>query len=72
MNPKKELTPEVSAEIVRHILTTRDFCGNECEVMLEFKQEYNISEKQEFEIVQAVEAEWNKWRIAARIGARRS
>lgn len=66
---KKELTPDVKAEIIGEIINTRDFCGDEQEVMREYKHEYAISERQECEIAEAVAQEWNKWRKAARKAA---
>ena len=63
---KKKLTPDIRKAIVRDILNTRDFCGNERATMREWKREYDISEKAEFEIVEAVEFEWHEWQEAAR------
>jgi len=65
MGTKKELTPEILTEIVKELLATRDFCGNEREVLREWKHEYNITEKDECEIAEKVAQDWYAWRRAA-------
>lgn len=63
---KKQLTRDAFEEIVGELLNTRDFCGNEAEVMHDAKAEYLITEKQEVEILMEVDKQWNLSRLAAR------
>jgi curli biogenesis system outer membrane secretion channel CsgG len=58
---KKKLTEEARLALIRELTQTRNFCGNERRIMREWKQEYEISDEQEFEICMAVNEAWDSF-----------
>jgi len=56
---KKKLDEGAKFELVRELVNTRNFCGNEREVLKEWQAEYDIPESVAFEICMKVNEAWD-------------
>ena len=56
------------AAMVREVLNTRDFCGNEYDVFRDWSRYYDITEQQWFDyVITAANQEWDRSLMEARL-----